>query len=213
MPFLNASLLLTLALSFVPPALANTSAIQQSSNNDAQPRVTMDTTLGKIVLQLNAKKAPVTVANFLRYVDDGFYDGTIFHRVIDGFMIQGGGYTANLNRKKTNAPIKNEAINGLKNRRYTIAMARTNNPHSATAQFFINIEDNHNLDHTSPTPTGWGYTVFGEAIEGMDVIDDISTTEVQASGAAFRHLPVENILINEVILIATPAANPKGSEE
>ena len=131
------------------------------------PVVQFDTTHGQIVIELNAEKAPVTVANFLDYVESGHYDGTIFHRVIDNFMIQGGGMDADMNEKRTGTPIKNEADNGLKNDTGTIAMARTSDPHSATAQFFINVKNNDFLNYSSPTPQGWGYAVFGKVTEGI----------------------------------------------
>ena len=135
-------------------------------------RVLMITSLGEIELELDAAKAPATVENFLRYVDDGFYNDTIFHRVINGFMIQGGGFTQDLDRKQTHAPVKNEAKNGLSNARGTIAMARTNEPHSATSQFFINHKDNNNLDY--PSFDGWGYAVFGKVTRGMETVDRIA---------------------------------------
>lgn len=137
--------------------------------------VVMKTGKGDIKLELDADKAPNTVANFLTYVESGHYDGTIFHRVIDGFMIQGGGFTRDFKQKETRSPVKNEAGNGLKNVRGTIAMARTSDPHSATAQFFINVSDNGFLDHSAPTPQGWGYCVFGRVVEGMDVVDAIKS--------------------------------------
>ena len=137
------------------------------------PYVELETTMGNIVIELNQEKAPNTVANFLAYVKSGHYDGTIFHRVIDGFMIQGGGMDANMKEKSTNAPIQNEADNGLKNEVGTIAMARTSDPHSATAQFFINVKDNSFLNFSGKNPQGWGYTVFGKVIEGMDIVNKI----------------------------------------
>lgn len=137
------------------------------------PYVELETTMGNIVIELNADKAPNTVANFLDYVKSGHYDGTIFHRVIDGFMIQGGGMDANMKEKSTNAPIQNEADNGLKNEVGTIAMARTSDPHSATAQFFINVKDNSFLNFSGKNPQGWGYAVFGKVTEGMDVVNKI----------------------------------------
>ncbi|QRO13856.1 peptidyl-prolyl cis-trans isomerase [Moraxella osloensis] len=137
------------------------------------PYVELETTMGNIVIELNQEKAPNTVANFLEYVKSGHYDGTIFHRVIDGFMIQGGGMDANMTEKSTNAPIQNEADNGLKNEVGTIAMARTSDPHSATAQFFINVKDNSFLNFSGKNPQGWGYTVFGKVIEGMDIVNKI----------------------------------------
>ncbi|WP_019518598.1 peptidylprolyl isomerase [Faucicola boevrei] len=137
------------------------------------PYVEFETTMGNIVIELNIDKAPKTVENFISYVKSGHYDGTIFHRVIDGFMIQGGGMDANMNEKATKAPIQNEADNGLKNEVGTIAMARTSDPHSATAQFFINVKDNSFLNYSSPTMQGWGYAVFGKVTEGMDVVNKI----------------------------------------
>lgn len=137
------------------------------------PYVELETTMGNIVIELNEEKAPNTVANFLEYVKSGHYDGTIFHRVIDGFMIQGGGMDANMKEKSTNAPIQNEADNGLKNEVGTIAMARTSDPHSATAQFFINVKDNSFLNFSGKNPQGWGYAVFGKVTEGMDIVNKI----------------------------------------
>mgnify|MGYP003599001017 FL=1 len=137
------------------------------------PYVELETTMGNIVIELNQEKAPNTVANSLEYVKSGHYDGTIFHRVIDGFMIQGGGMDANMKEKSTNAPIQNEADNGLKNEVGTIAMARTSDPHSATAQFFINVKDNSFLNFSGKNPQGWGYAVFGKVTEGMDIVNKI----------------------------------------
>lgn len=137
------------------------------------PYVELETTMGNIVIELNQEKAPNTVANFLEYVKSGHYDGTIFHRVIDGFMIQGGGMDANMTEKSTNAPIQNEADNGLKNEVGTIAMARTSDPHSATAQFFINVKDNSFLNFSGKNPQGWGYAVFGKVTKGMDIVNKI----------------------------------------
>ena len=167
------------------------------------PRVTLNTSQGEIVIELNQEQAPATTANFLEYVDAGFYDGTVFHRVIRGFMIQGGGFTLDgerngLQQKKTRAPIRNEADNGLENRRGTIAMARTGNPHSATAQFFINLVDNRSLNHSGKTPRGWGYTVFGEVVEGMDTVDRIAavaTGTQRLNGQPARNVPREPVLI------------------
>ncbi len=139
--------------------------------NAANPRVQFETSLGMVVLEIDAERAPKSAANFLRYVDDGFYNGTIFHRVIPGFMAQGGGFTADMQQKKTQAPITNEADNGLKNQRGTLAMARTNDPHSATAQFFINFVDSTFLDFRAPNAQGWGYAVLGRVVEGMNVVD------------------------------------------
>lgn len=164
------------------------------------PRVLLKTSLGEIELTLNADKAPLTVENFLRYVDEGFYDGTVFHRVINSFMIQGGGFTPDLRQKETHAAINNEADNGLKNRRGTIAMARTSMPHSATAQFFINHADNDFLDHTAPRGRGWGYAVFGEVSGGLETVDriaDVYTT----SRMGMQNVPEEPVLIESVTRI------------
>ena len=147
--------------------------------------VTLHTSMGDISLELDAEKAPKTVANFLQYARDGFYDGTIFHRVINNFMIQGGGMTADMAQKQTRAPVDNEANNGLKNKTGTVAMARTNDPHSATAQFFINVSDNGFLDHTAPTAQGWGYAVFGRVTAGMDVVEKIKA--VATGNKGFHH--------------------------
>jgi peptidyl-prolyl cis-trans isomerase B (cyclophilin B) len=162
--------------------------------------VKLNTNMGVITLKLDADKAPVTVENFLNYVKSGFYDGTIFHRVIEGFMIQGGGMEQGMREKATNAPIKNEADNGLSNVRGTIAMARTNDPHSASAQFFINVKDNLFLDHRSPTPEGWGYAVFGKVVDGMDVVDKIRA--VQTTNAGFHQdVPVQDVIIESAEVV------------
>ncbi len=156
--------------------------------------VKLHTNFGTITLELNTEKAPVTVANFLDYVNSGFYNGTIFHRVISNIMIQGGGMEPGMKEKATNAPIKNEADNGLSNERGTIAMARTMEPHSASAQFFINVKDNKFLDHRSPTPDGWGYAVFGRVVDGMDVVDKIK--DVATGNAGFHQdVPLEDVII------------------
>jgi len=160
------------------------------------PQVELDTSKGKIVLELYPQKAPETVKNFLGYVDAKFYDGTIFHRVIPKFMIQGGGFTADMKRKPTRQPIINEADNGLKNDRGTIAMARTSDPHSATAQFFINSAKNDFLNYRSKTSQGWGYVVFGRIIQGMTVLDAISKVRTGARGS-YRDVPLEPIVIRK----------------
>jgi len=165
------------------------------------PRVLLSTSHGEIVLELNPEKAPATVENFLQYVNDGFYSGTIFHRVIEGFMIQGGGFDASFERKRTRAQIRNEADNGLKNLRYSIAMARTNAPHSASSQFFINSVDNPNLDHTSPTPRGWGYAVFGSVVEGQDIVRMISELPTGPGGPFRSDAPRTSVVINEALLL------------
>ncbi len=163
----------------------------------ANPKVNLQTNKGLIVIELYPDQAPQSVANFLAYVDAGFYDGTIFHRVIPDFMIQGGGFTADLEKKETRAPIPNEADNGLKNERGTLAMARTNDPNSATAQFFINHKDNAFLDHSGKNPRGWGYAVFGRVTDGMSVVDAIATTPTGAKGMFPKDVPLETILIEK----------------
>lgn len=155
------------------------------------------TNKGVFDVELNEAAAPKTCENFLQYVRSGFYNGTIFHRVISGFMIQGGGFEPGLQQKETKAPIENEANNGLKNDKYTIAMARTNDPHSATSQFFINVADNDFLNHTSPTPRGWGYAVFGKVVAGTDVVDAIAAVRT-ASRSWYGYVPVEDVVMEKV---------------
>ena len=155
------------------------------------------TNMGVFDVELNEAAAPKTCENFLSYVRSGFYNGTIFHRVISGFMIQGGGFEPGLKQKQTKAPIENEANNGLKNDKYTIAMARTNEPHSATSQFFINVADNDFLNHTSPTSRGWGYAVFGKLVSGTDVIDAIARVRT-ASRSWYGDVPVEDVVMEKV---------------
>lgn len=162
--------------------------------------IKMHTNHGIITLELDAEKAPVTVENFMQYARDGFYDGTIFHRVINGFMIQGGGMEPGMGQKETREPIKNEADNGLSNVNGSIAMARTNDPNSATAQFFINVKDNAFLDHSSPTPQGWGYCVFGQVTDGMDVVNEIKTVATGNSGM-HQDVPVEDVIIERVEIV------------
>lgn len=164
------------------------------------PRVKLATSLGDIVLELNPGAAPKTVENFLLYVNDKHYDGTIFHRVIDGFMIQGGGFTADMQQKATRAPIPLEAKNGLKNDKYTIAMARTSDPHSATAQFFINTVDNSFLNHTAPTGQGWGYAVFGKVVKGEDVIDAIKKVRTTRKGF-HDDVPFDAVVIDKAVAL------------
>jgi peptidyl-prolyl cis-trans isomerase B (cyclophilin B) len=167
----------------------------------ADPRVTLETSKGTIELELYPEKAPKTVENFLGYVKSGHYDGTIFHRVIPDFMIQGGGFTADMKQKSAGAAIQNEADNGLKNDRGTIAMARTNDPHSASAQFFINSKDNTFLNHSAKTPQGWGYAVFGKVVEGMEVVDAISAVKTGRKGM-MGDVPDEPIVITKASLQA-----------
>ena len=157
----------------------------------------INTSLGDITVELNSKAAPVTVANFIRYAKSGHYNGTIFHRVINNFMIQGGGFDANMNEKPTATPITNEAFNGLKNDKYTVAMARTNEPHSATSQFFINVKGNDFLNYTSKTTQGWGYAVFGRVTNGFDVVDKIKGSYTKTVGS-YENVPIKPIVINSV---------------
>lgn len=158
--------------------------------------VVLKTNFGEIHLQLDHEKAPLTAANFEQYVKDGFYDGVIFHRVIDGFMIQGGGFTPDMKQKTTRAPIKNEADNGLKNDLGTVAMARTMDPHSASAQFFINVKNNDFLNHSSPTPNGWGYAVFGKVSAGLDVVERIKAVKTGSHGG-HQDVPLEAVIIEK----------------
>ena len=168
--------------------------IARGENVGEAPRVVLETNHGNIILELYPDKAPQSVGNFLAYVDEGYYSGTIFHRVIDGFMIQGGGFTDDMTQKSTKNGVPNEADNGLENSRGTVAMARTTDPHSATSQFFINLADNAPLDHTDKTPRGWGYTVFGKVVEGMDVVDAIAKAPTGTVGP-FRDVPSETVVI------------------
>ena len=167
---------------------------------DMPPVVELETNMGAIVIELNEEKAPKTVENFLNYVKSGQYDGTIFHRIIDGFMIQGGGMDAEMNEKPTNAPIENEADNGLKNDKGTIAMARTQDPHSATSQFFINVKDNDFLNHSGKNMQGWGYTVFGKVTRGMDVIEKMRSVPTGRFGM-HADVPKEPVVINSATII------------
>ena len=178
----------------------------------SNPQVLMETSLGPIVIELDARHAPKTVDNFLNYVRSGFYDGTIFHRVIKSFMIQGGGFTPEMKQKTTQSPIENEASNGLKNDTGTIAMARTSAPHSATAQFFINVKNNDFLNHTANTTRGWGYCVFGQVIKGMDVvhaIEDVKTTTKFGHG----DVPTEPVVIEKVTIIKPAVESDSGAKE
>jgi peptidyl-prolyl cis-trans isomerase B (cyclophilin B) len=172
----------------------------EKTMSDTQTKVKLTTTLGEIIIQLNTEKAPISSANFLTYVNEGFYNGTIFHRIIPDFMAQGGGFDTSFNQKPVHASIKNEANNGLTNTRGTLAMARTNDPNSATAQFFINYKDNSFLNHTSQTASGWGYAVFGEVIEGMDVVDAMSTQATSNRGG-HQDVPKTDIIIEKAELI------------
>ncbi len=184
------TLLLTTTLSFST----------EKTMSDTQSKVKLTTNLGEIIIQLNTEKAPLSSANFLRYVNEGFYNGTIFHRVIPDFMAQGGGFDTSFNQKTVHAPINNEANNGLLNSRGTLAMARTNDPNSATGQFFINYKDNSFLNHTSQTPSGWGYAVFGEVIEGMDVADAMAK-EATGNRNGHQDVPKTDIIIEKAEVI------------
>jgi peptidyl-prolyl cis-trans isomerase B (cyclophilin B) len=170
----------------------------------ANPEVELKTSMGAITLELYADKAPKTVENFLQYVKEGHYKGTIFHRVINNFMIQGGGFTTDFAQKKTRAPVQNEANNGLKNDIGTIAMARTSDPQSATAQFFINHKNNDFLNYTAPTPQGWGYTVFGKVIKGMDIVNKIAAVETGPAGPFPSDVPRKPVVIEDAKIL--PAA-------
>ena len=164
------------------------------------PAVKLETNYGDIIVRLDARKAPISTANFVQYVKSGFYDGTVFHRVIKSFMIQGGGFTPDLKQKETRAAIRNEADNGLKNKKYTIAMARTGEPHSATAQFFINTKDNDFLDFKSQTPQGWGYAVFGKVLKGQEVVDKIAAVTTGKKGY-YDDVPMENVIIKKAGIV------------
>jgi peptidyl-prolyl cis-trans isomerase B (cyclophilin B) len=162
--------------------------------------VELHTNHGIIKLELDAEKAPKSVENFLNYVKAGHYDNTVFHRVIDGFMIQGGGFEPGMKQKPTGEPITNEANNGLKNVNGSVAMARTNDPHSATAQFFINVNDNDFLNHSSPTPQGWGYAVFGKVVEGMDIVEKIKKVKTGSKGF-HQDVPADDVVIEKAVIV------------
>ena len=203
---------LSFAALFIAPGFLLMLSIGQASADTSadmnHPRVRLVTTLGDIIIELDREKAPKSVENFLVYVNEGFYDGTIFHRVIDGFMVQGGGFSQDFQKKTTHSPIENEANNGLKNLRGTIAMARTNAPHSATAQFFINVADNGFLDYRSSTPRGWGYAVFGNVVEGLDVVNKIRQTPTGSAGPFPKDVPRTAIIIEKAMLVGAMAPTP-----
>jgi len=178
----------------------------------ANPQVELKTSLGAIVVELDADKAPLTVENFLQYVKDGHYDGTVFHRVIPGFMIQGGGFTTDFKEKPTRAPVRNEAGNGLRNATGTLAMARRPDPHSATAQFFINVSDNNSLNFRFPTQEGYGYTVFGKVVKGMDVVQRIVQVPTGPGPAPHANVPVKPVLIEQARLIMPPDKQEKAKQ-
>ena len=185
---------------FVPGTVFASSISSQGKTMSANPKVKLQTNHGDILIELNAEKAPKTVENFVTYVKDGFFDGTIFHRVINNFMIQGGGFEPGMKQKETRDPVENEANNGLRNNRYTLAMARTSDPHSATAQFFINVADNDFLNHTAPTSNGWGYAVFGQVIEGTEIVDKIKVVKTGSKGF-HQDVPVEDVVIEKATLV------------
>ena len=189
--------LLVLSIVSILPLGVNGASTAIKTEN---PRVRITTGLGAIELELNADKAPQTVKNFLAYVERGYFNGTVFHRVIPGFMIQGGGFVPGLREKTTGVPVKNEADNGLKNAAGTIAMARTSDPHSASAQFFINTADNPALDHRDKTTPGWGYAVFGKVTKGMDVVKKIESVSTHTVGP-FQNVPVKDVVIEKVELV------------
>ncbi len=172
---------------------------KDSGDKMSNPKIKLETSKGTMMIELDAEKAPKSAANFVEYVKDGFYDGLIFHRVIPKFMVQGGGMNPDMSQKENKAPIQNEANNGLKNDRGTLAMARTNDPHSATSQFFINLKDNDFLNHTSETPAGWGYTVFGKVIEGLETIDEIEKVQTGNVGG-HGDVPTEAVTIIKATL-------------
>jgi peptidyl-prolyl cis-trans isomerase B (cyclophilin B) len=188
-----------LAMSLGGPALASSTS-EQGTSMSTHPQVRLHTNMGDMLIELDAEKAPKTVENFLAYVKEGFYDGTVFHRVINNFMVQGGGFEAGMKQKQTHAPVENEANNGLKNDRYTLAMARTADPHSATAQFFINVADNDFLNFTAPTPNGWGYAVFGKVIEGTEVVDEIKKVKTGTKGF-HQDVPADDVIIESATLV------------
>ena len=171
-----------------------------SANESDYPRVKLETSQGDIVLELNTEKAPKTVENFVQYVKEGHYDGILFHRVIEGFMIQGGGYDERMSERKTRSPIENESRNGLKNLRGAIAMARTSAPHSASSQFFINHRDNANLDY--PSFDGWGYAVFGQVVEGIEVVDAIAKVKTGAVRPFSSDAPLEPVVVRRAMIIS-----------
>ena len=204
---LSSMLGLLLSTAIVSVALAAAPAASPSTAADPHPKVAITTSEGVIVVELDRTKAPISVENFLSYVNEGHYNGTIFHRVIDNFMIQGGGYSEDFQRKPTHDPITNEANNGLKNVNGSIAMARTSDPHSATAQFFINVADNGFLDFTGESTSGWGYTVFGRVIEGMDTVDKILALPTGSGGPLPKDVPQKTVLIISATVVGAANAD------
>ena len=193
-------------------APADTAPADAATPSATGPRVALTTNLGEIVIELEQDKAPKSVANFLQYVESGFYDGTVFHRVIENFMIQGGGFDSNLQQKQVRAPVQNEANNGLSNLRGTVAMARTNDPNSATSQFFINVVDNPRLNYVSDQNNyTWGYTVFGKVVKGMDVVDAIRAVETGAQGPFQKDVPKQPVIIEHAQRVALDADPAKST--
>ena len=189
-----------LAISIISASfLISTASADDEASTSNTTMVTLKTNKGDIQISLNAEKAPESVKNFLNYANSGHYDGTIFHRVIQGFMIQGGGFEPGMEQKEVGDSIVNEADNGLTNIKYTVAMARTNEPHSATSQFFINVKDNDFLNHSSPTPSGWGYAVFGEVTAGTDIVDAIEQVPT-GQVSRFGDVPLEDVIIESVVV-------------
>jgi cyclophilin family peptidyl-prolyl cis-trans isomerase len=188
--------LLAAAAALPLAALAQPKASACTAKGNAPMKVKLTTSMGPIVIELNKEKAPVSAENFVKYVEAGHYDGTIFHRVMDGFMIQGGGFTKDMRQKPTNAPIKNEAANGLKNENYTVAMARTGVRDSATAQFFINVKDNAFLNYSGESQQGWGYAVFGKVVEGKETVDKIAKVATGNAGG-HQNVPTEAVVIEK----------------
>lgn len=197
--FLRLFMGIGLALALAAPCLAQSAA--QPGSTAGKTLIKLETSKGDIVIELYKDKAPLSVANFLSYVKSGHYDGTIFHRVINGFMVQGGGFDANMREKPTGPGIRNEAGNGLKNTLYTVAMARTSDPHSASAQFFINVRDNRFLDHRGKTDEGWGYAVFGVVVDGKRVVDEIKGVRTGKKGM-FDDVPVQPVIIKKASILA-----------
>lgn len=193
-------LCLALALSVMLSVPALGIAAEPAPVGSPSPAVKLETTMGDIILRLDSAKAPESVANFVAYVKAGHYDGTIFHRVISNFMIQAGGMTSDMKEKPTQKPIKNEAANGLKNKKYTVAMARTNDPHSASSQFFINVKDNDFLDYKSPSGQGWGYAVFGKVLKGQEVVDKIKAVPTGNRGM-HSDVPREPVIIKKATIV------------
>ena len=192
---------LSLAVVVTVLALGTSSLAAQAPAAKPNPQVALDTSKGKIVIELFPDKSPLTVANFLQYVKSGFYDGVIFHRVIPGFMVQTGGFTPDMTQKPTKGQISNESKNGVKNERGTLSMARLSEPHTASSQFYINLKDNRSLD---ASPSGWGYTVFGKVVEGMDVVDSIATVRTARRGQ-HGDVPIEAVIIKKASVVAAAA--------